>query len=142
MGAAVAACSPAISTRGSVVDQELVSEIVPGEFTKDDVESLLGTPSSIGTFDNNVWYYITKQTEQWAFFEPTVLNQEVLAVAFDDKGVVTEVRNYDMSDAEDVEFVSRSTPTRGKSMSVLDQVLDTALKQLGGGTGSPDPFQR
>ncbi len=140
---AVAACAPAVNTRGSVIDPELVSEIQPGTFTKDDVESLLGTPSSVGTFDDNTWYYITKKTQRWAFFEPDVLDQEVLVIAFDKKGVVSEIQRYDMNDAEDVEFVSRSTPTRGKSMTVFDQLLDTALKQLGGaGSGSPDPFQR
>jgi len=140
---ALGGCSGWTHAGGSVIDQQRVAELKAGEHTKDDVASILGTPTSVATFDNNIWYYISKRTEKFAFFEPETVNQEVVVIEFDQNDVVQTVNFHNTTDADEVDMVSRSTPTRGRSMTVLEQVMGTALRQIGGsGGGSPDPFQR
>lgn len=116
-----AACSPMRETRGYVPDDELLAELRPGVHDKNSVASLLGSPSSIATFDSGTWYYITRRTEQLAFFAEEVTDQQVVAVDFDDQGVLAGVRRFTLDDANDVQFVERATPSRGKELTVLQQ---------------------
>lgn len=116
-----AACSPMRETRGYVPDDELLAELRPGVHDKNSVASLLGSPSSVGTFDSNTWYYITRKTEQLAFFAEEVTDQQVVAVDFDEQGVLTGVRRFTLEDANDIQFVERATPSRGKELTVLQQ---------------------
>lgn len=120
---ALGACSPTINQRGNLADPELLSQITPGVTTRNDIEILLGSPSSITTFGDNTWYYIAARTETLAFYEPTVREQQVIAVDYDDNGTVTGVRGFDLDDAREVELVERVTPTSGKKLTILQQLV-------------------
>ena len=118
-----AACSPIKETRGYVPDDVLLGELRPGVHDKNSVASLLGSPSSVATFDSATWYYITRQTEQLAFFAEEVVDQQVVAVDFDDKGVLAGVRRFTLDDANEVQLVERHTPSRGKELTLLQQIF-------------------
>jgi len=123
LGLAVSACSPSVATRGNLTDPDRLAEIKAGQTRRDDVAGILGTPTSVGTFDPNVWYYIGQKTEKIAFFQPTVLERRVVIVHFDDAGVVSEIKQLDESNAQDIEMVDRTTPTAGREMGFLEQML-------------------
>lgn len=142
---ALAACSPRTDTHGHLVDPEALAQVKAGEQTKEQVQNLLGSPSSVGAFDQNTWYYISKQTQQVAFLEPTVLEQQVIEVDFDSKGIVKSVHKFGEDDGKDIAIVARTTPTRGKSLGVLDELWTTLLKQVASGNvdgTKRDPFMR
>ena len=122
---ALAACSPPVETRGNPPDPAILGEVTPGQTTKDQVEALLGTPSSVAPFSKNTWYYIGQKTERFAFFDPEVLDQQVVAVVFDEKGTVTEIRRFSQKDGQSVEVVDRETPTRGKELTFARALLGT-----------------
>lgn len=117
------ACSPIVNNRGNLPEQEIVLEIQPGIHTRADVAAILGTPSTVATFDDRTWYYIGKQTERLAFFEPDTTEQQVLVVQFDDTGTVERIERFDKSMAREVAPVSRKTPTAGKELTFLEQLL-------------------
>ncbi len=79
---AVVVCSPRIDSRGNLPDPDKLAEIKPGKHSRDDVAEILGSPSSIGVFDQETWYYISKRTEAVAFFEPEVAERQVIIVHF------------------------------------------------------------
>src|SRR3546814_3696321 len=78
--AALAACAPQVDTRGNLPDPETVLEVQPGIHDRDQVSSILGTPSTVAMFEDDTWYYVSRRTEQIAFFEPEVIDQQVLMV--------------------------------------------------------------
>jgi len=119
----LAACSPTIDQRGNLPDADNVLAIQPGVSTKDDVYNLLGTASTIATFSDKTWYYISKRTETVAFFSPDVVDQQVLVVKFDDTDVVQQVALLGMDDANDIEMVDRETPTYGQRLTIIQQLL-------------------
>ena len=84
-------CSPTVDQRGNLPDPDKLATIRPGATTKDEVVKILGTPSSIGVFNDKSWYYISRRTEQLAFLDPDVLDQQVYIVDFDERGVVKAV---------------------------------------------------
>jgi outer membrane protein assembly factor BamE (lipoprotein component of BamABCDE complex) len=123
VAAALAACAPMKDTRGFMPDAEQVAQVQPGVTTKDKVYDLFGSPSAMGTFDQNVWYYIEKKTQKLAFYPETTTDQQVLAVEFDQSGTVTEVKRWGMKDGVPVEPVTRVTETRGRELGFLQQIF-------------------
>ena len=119
----LSACAPNLVQRGNLPDPELLSRIQPGSQTRNQVADLLGSPSSIATFGDEVWYYISSQTQTIAFYEPEVLEQKVVAIAFDGDGRVKTVRTYGLEDAQEIEPVARITPTGGREITVLEQLI-------------------
>ena len=123
MAALIAACAPIVDTRGNVTDADVVEKIRVGATTRDEISSVLGSPSSVATFDPNTWYYISKRTETVAFFRPEVLDQKVLTIRFDEAGLVREVSQTGKEAGEEIEPVDRVTPTSGQSFSFFQQVF-------------------
>src|SRR5215468_3454268 len=107
VAAVLSACSAQIDQRGNLPDADAVLSIEPGVQTKDQVSQLLGTPSSVGTFDDKTWYYISKRTRTVAFFDPEVVDQQVLRIKFDDAGIVKNVDYFGLNDALAIDPVAR-----------------------------------
>lgn len=119
---ALAGCAATVAQRGNVPDVEKLEQIKLGN-SKDDVVQLIGSPSTIGTFTDKRWYYISRKTEKVAFFNPTTVDQQVVEVVFDENDKVLEVKKLNLADAQDVDVVDRKTPTAGKTITVFDQFL-------------------
>jgi len=121
--AAAAACSPRVDNRGNQIDAETLSEIRPGMSTRDDVLYLLGTPSTISSFQGPVWYYIGQRTERVAFFKPDVTERQVVEIMFDETDRVSEMKVIGLEEGQEVELVERVTPTEGRDLTILQQFL-------------------
>lgn len=120
---AIVSCQPIVDVRGNLPNEEQLALVKPGDVSKEDVQAMLGTPSSVGVFDDEVWYYISAKTEQTAFFKPKETDRKVIAISFDGKGMVKEVRNLGIQDGKVVKPVERITPTAGNEMTFLEQVF-------------------
>ena len=124
LAALLAACSPRSSTHGNLLTDGQLSDIKVGQTTKAELLRLAGPPSSQGTFDAQVWYYIGRQVEQWAFFNPHVKQRKSLAVYFDNNNVVENIQVYGKDDTRKVDIVKRETPTSGRSLGFFEQMID------------------
>jgi outer membrane protein assembly factor BamE (lipoprotein component of BamABCDE complex) len=122
LGAATA-CEPLVDLRGNMPSPERLVEVKPGRFTKSDVTALLGTPASTSVFGDNRWYYISSKVETIAFFKPEELERQVVVIDFDRTGTVTNIRKLSLADGKDISMVSRETPTAGRDLTVLEQLL-------------------
>jgi outer membrane protein assembly factor BamE (lipoprotein component of BamABCDE complex) len=121
--ALLAACEATVANRGNILDLDNLAQIKPGTATREDVATKLGTPTAISTFDDKIWYYVGRQTEQYSFFDPDVVKQQAVEVDFDDKGIVTKVVNLDLSKAADISPVDRTTPSFGQENTFLQELL-------------------
>ena len=117
------ACAPVISQRGYLPDPGIESSIKSGTDTKTTVQDRLGYASTTATFGNDSWYYISATEKQVAFFNPTVLKRQVLAIQFDKQNKVTSVRHYGLQDGHLINFESRTTPARGRETTFLQELL-------------------
>jgi len=121
--AVVGACSARIDQRGNLPDPDLLANIEVGHINKQGVQDMLGTPSSVGLFDQETWYYISQRTKKIAFFEPEVIDRKVIVFKFDQRGIVSEMTQLGLDDSRDVQIVERTTPTAGQEMGLLKQLL-------------------
>jgi outer membrane protein assembly factor BamE (lipoprotein component of BamABCDE complex) len=120
---ALIACAPVISQRGYLPDPATEASIKTGADTKTTVQERLGYASTTATFGNDSWYYISATEKQVAFFNPTVLKRQVMAVYFDKQNKVTGVRHYGLRDGHLISFESRTTPARGRETTFLQELL-------------------
>jgi outer membrane protein assembly factor BamE (lipoprotein component of BamABCDE complex) len=123
LGVLLGGCQQKIVQHGNVPDEDQVVQIQPGQDDKNRVEQLLGSPSTTGTFGEDIWYYVSKRTSQTAFFDPDTIDQGVLAISFDTSGVVQDLKVYDQTDGRLVAMVDRTTPTHGNQLTIIQQLL-------------------
>lgn len=125
---------------GYIVDQDALA-LVPVGSSREQVLLSLGTPSTTATFDGEVFYYVSQERRRpVAFMKPHLVDQQILAIYFDKDGVVSKRSNYTMQDGRVFDTISRTTPTGGRDLTFLQQVLSggggaaNSVKNMLGGT--------
>jgi outer membrane protein assembly factor BamE (lipoprotein component of BamABCDE complex) len=121
--ATLAACAATHAHKGAVIDPQLASAIQPGVDNKGSVEKLLGRPSFTGEFTPNDWYYVSRDTAQFAFRNPRTVKQTVLHLRFDQGGNVTSIERTGKELVLNLNPTSRKTPTLGRKRSFFDEIF-------------------
>ena len=122
-GLMLAGCAKDIEARGNLPTPEALAKLAPGEQTRQDVQGILGTPATTAAFDNENWYYISAHTTQYAFYPNHELDRTIYVVSFDNRGILSGVRKLSLEDGQTVTVASRETPTKGREVSLLEQLL-------------------
>jgi outer membrane protein assembly factor BamE (lipoprotein component of BamABCDE complex) len=126
LGVPLAACSVVEAphfAHGSRIDPDQLKELTPGTSTRNDVSTLLGTPTAKATFDDNTWMYIAEQTQARIGAMPAVRSQDVVVLSFDDSGVLRDVKKLNADDGQSISMVARTTPSPGTEATVMQQLL-------------------
>lgn len=118
------ACAPIVSYSGFQAIESDPKDVKVGADTKSTVRGKLGSPSATSTFDPNVWFYMNQIKQRVAFQRPSVIARNVTAISFNKESETVEsVNNYTLKDGKVVAFNSRETPTRGRELTILEQLL-------------------
>jgi outer membrane protein assembly factor BamE (lipoprotein component of BamABCDE complex) len=118
-----AACVPTNSFQGFQVIDQSPTDVKVGE-DRSAVLAKLGSPTATATFDKNTWFYMTQVSNKTAFYRPRVVRRSVTAIDFD-KGAqtVTAINTFTLKDGRVIAYNGRETPTRGREMSILEQLV-------------------
>lgn len=119
----LAACSPVVTTHGYAPPEERVGQIVPGVDTRGSVRRKIGRPGITGSFTEDGWYYVSSTVERRAFYAPEITDRRIIAVSFDERDRVTAVDKFALADGQYVDLETRTTPTFGRQLTVLQQIL-------------------
>ncbi len=124
------ACAPVVGLHGFQTVDTKPSDIVAGTDTKETVLARLGTPSATSTFErDNVWYYISQTTEKYTYNRPQVSQRSITEITFADGGdTVAGVRNLGLEDGRQLAMEDRETPTRGRQLTILEQLLGNVAR--------------
>ncbi len=123
LGIAATGCASTENQRGYMEQPGMLEAIRVGVDTKSSVQASLGSPSTLGTFSDNTWYYISIMQEDLLFFEPEEVSRKIVAVNFGPGEVVHSVRTYGPEDAVEVSFSRNETPARGRELTFLQQIF-------------------
>jgi outer membrane protein assembly factor BamE (lipoprotein component of BamABCDE complex) len=122
--ASLSACAPITSYSGFQAIESDPKDVKIGTDTKSTVRGRLGSPSATGTFDGNTWFYMNQMKSRVAFKRPEIVARNVVAITFNkDSEVVTGVNSYTLKDGKVIAFNGRETPTRGRELTILEQIL-------------------
>ncbi|MDB5427023.1 MAG: hypothetical protein JWR47_994 [Phenylobacterium sp.] len=122
--ASLSACAPITSYSGFQAIESDPKEVKIGTDTKSTVRGRLGSPSATGAFDPNTWFYMNQLKSRVAFKRPEVIARSVTAITFNkDSETVESVNSYTLKDGKVIAFNGRETPTRGRELTILEQIL-------------------
>ncbi len=116
------ACTPVTAQHGNLLQDFQIEEVKAGESTRSDVLRLLGSPTTQSTFNNDVWYYIGQETEKRGILDHEVVNERIVAVTFDENGIVNKIENID-GNRQNIPYARTKTPTHGNDLTFMQQLL-------------------
>jgi outer membrane protein assembly factor BamE (lipoprotein component of BamABCDE complex) len=117
------ACSPMSRTSGNLPDPQKVAELKTGDISREEVVEFLGSPSSVTSFGDEVWFYISEQTETLGWLEPKIKNRLVLALHFSKDGTLSKIETSGLDESKKITHIDRKTPTHGSKLTVLEQLV-------------------
>jgi len=131
--ATLSACAPVIRYQGYTLQDANPATAVVGTDTKATIQTKYGTPTSMGAFDTNTWYYMSQTTDQFGAFAPRARKRDIIQINFDPASQkVTAIKSYSADEGRQIAYSRRETPTVGRQLSIWDQILSTI-----GGTKIP-----
>jgi outer membrane protein assembly factor BamE (lipoprotein component of BamABCDE complex) len=138
-----AGCAPVVGQNGFQAIDSRPADIVAGTDTRQTVLTKLGTPSTTSTFESDtIWYYMTQITEKYTYNRPRVTQRTVTEITFDDAGQVSAVRTLGLEDGQQIAMNARETPTRGRQLTILEQLLGNVARGQLPRTDENEPGQR
>lgn len=127
----LASCSAVYRNHGYVPTASELSQVTVGKDTRDSVVKSIGAPTAGGVLDDSGFYYISSRMRHFGPMEPKVVNRELVAISFNNSGVVQNIERFGLEDGRAVPLERRVT-----SSSVEDK---TFLRQLLGNLGRFNP---
>ena len=129
---AAAACAPQVDNHGFMPPEEALERIRVGQDTRETVQRKIGRPSSSSLFTETGWYYVATTIERFAFYEPEVVDRRVVAIEFDERDRVASVNRYGLEDGKVIDLETRTTPTHGRQVTIVEQLLGNIGNLQGG----------
>ncbi|MHA1529721.1 MAG: outer membrane protein assembly factor BamE [Alphaproteobacteria bacterium] len=123
IGGGLSGCSPRVKNHGYAPDDELLAGISAGQDTRGSVRRKIGRPSVTGVFTDAGWYYIATTVEHYLYNAPLVTKRRVVAIQFDGSDLVSGVNVYGVEDGRIINLQTRTTPTHGRELTILQQLL-------------------
>ena len=115
------------------------SSLVVNKSNKNDIKILLGSPSTISKFDNDVWIYIERkqtQSELKNLGRMKTYENNVLVLEINKKGILKKKDFYNKDDMKNLKIVKSTTQSGFRKnsfiydfMSSMRQKLNDPLKQ-------------
>jgi outer membrane protein assembly factor BamE (lipoprotein component of BamABCDE complex) len=133
---ALGGCAGYRESRGFILDERLAEAVQVGTDNKTSVERTLGRPTFTGQFNDNEWYYVSRQTSTFAFRTPRVTEQTVLRVRFDAAGNVAAVERTGKDKIASIDPYGRTTPTLGRRKSFFEEFFGNIGTVGGVGPGA------
>lgn len=122
-GLAATACAPLRGHNGYIVDADLMNSVTVGTDNRQSVQSTLGRPTFTGTFNESDWYYVARNTRNYAFNNPKVSDQVTVKISFDPAGNVASITRSDESQVASIRPYGKTTPTLGRKKSFFEELF-------------------
>jgi outer membrane protein assembly factor BamE (lipoprotein component of BamABCDE complex) len=136
---ALGGCTAVRQHQGYIMENTLANAIQPGTDNKDSVMNTLGRPTFAGTFDQNDWYYVARDTRNMGYSLPHPIDQTVLHIHFDQAGNVASIDRRGLEQVASIHPSKDKTPTLGSHRSLFDELFGNigSVGTMGGAKGAP-----
>jgi outer membrane protein assembly factor BamE (lipoprotein component of BamABCDE complex) len=123
LGGGLSGCAAEVKNHGYAPDDEMLAGITAGQDTRGSVRRKIGRPSTSGVFTDTGWYYVSTTVEHYLYHAPKVSDRRVVEVQFDANDLVSAVNVYGVEDGRIIDLQTRTTPTHGRQLTVVQQIL-------------------
>ena len=107
--------------------------IIISKTNKNDVIDLLGKPSSISLFDENLWLFIQSEKINQSIIKlgkAKIISNNVLEVKFNSRGIVEEKKLYQIKDMNDLQVVKDRTTSEYDNTSSLGKLFKSIEQKI------------
>lgn len=123
LAGSLAACAPQYKNHGYMPPEEDLEQIVVGVDTRASVEESIGTPATSGVVNESGFYYVRSQRRTLGALAPKVIERQVVAISFNEAGVVTNIERFGLERGQVVPLARRVTTPGVRDTSFLRQLL-------------------
>ncbi|WP_370253061.1 outer membrane protein assembly factor BamE [Nioella sp.] len=120
---AITACSATFTNHGYVPPAEDLEMVLPGVDTRESVEESIGRPSASGLVEESTWYYVASRHRHYTYNAPEVVERQIVAISFDSRGTVENIRELTLEDGRVVRFSRRVTESNIREVTFLRQLI-------------------
>lgn len=119
----LSACSATFRDHGYAPTESELQDIIVGVDTRATVEDLVGRPSTSGVLTESAYYYLSDRRRLFAYRAPEVVDRQLVAVSFDDEGVVSNIERFTLEDGRVVPLSRRVTDSAVRDTTFIRQLL-------------------
>lgn len=121
-------CAETITKHGTQFRENDLQQIQTG-MTQEQVKLTLGTPTTTSAIaSGNTFYYISSTEAEKSFLSARETDRQVVAVYFNQGGLVEKIANYGLKDGKVFDFISAKTPAPGAKD---EGVIKSLFRNLG-----------
>lgn len=123
MALALAGCQSLYRNHGWAPTDADLAAISVGTDTRETVAQAVGAPGTAGLLEDSGWYYVQSRYEHYGWREPREIDRQVVAITFDDSGVVQNIERFGLADGEVVTLSRRVTDSNTRGVGFLRQLF-------------------
>ena len=100
---------------------------------KNDIQKILGPPSTKSTFNNDVWIYIERKTSKSSLFtlgKKKMIKNNVLVLEIDNKGLLVKKDFFDINDMNEFNFSESATEKTHSKRSFVYDFLSSVRQKM------------
>jgi len=106
-----------VNVRGQYIDDETIKHLQNSNLDKGAVLQVLGTPTIVPDYSDNIWYYAERSVATKAWSNPKVVEQRIVKVTFNKEDQVENVLVLEGADTESMKVIKDYTKTGGTNRS-------------------------
>ena len=114
-------------------------KLIISQSNKNDIIEILGPPSTIGTFDNDLWIYLEiEKTSKpiYSLGKKKIIKNNVLILEIDERGLLAKKDFLDINSMKDLKFSESETLNSYRKNTFVYQFLSSMRQRLN------DPFAK
>lgn len=119
----LAGCAATYRNHGYIPPEEDLANLVVGVDSRDTVASSVGRPGVSGILDASGWYYVRSRFRSFAYRAPEEVDRQVLAISFDERGIVENIELFGLERGRVVRLSRRVTTSNTKGVGFLRQAF-------------------
>ena len=107
--------------------------LVVNESNINDIKKVLGNPSTISKFDNNIWIYIERKQTQSEFKnlgKMKILENNTLVLEIDDYGILKKKDFYNKDDMQKIKIVDATTEQGIRKNKFMYELLSSMRQKI------------
>ncbi len=112
-----------IQVRGQFVTDEAIEEINRKKPQKNEVVSLIGSPTYTPEYTQQTWYYIQRSLSSRAWFNPKVAEQRIVKITFDERDRTIEALLLKDMHNENITSNADFTKTHGTEKNAIQKFV-------------------
>ena len=100
---------------------------------KNDILKLLGSPSTKSTFDNDLWIYIERTTDNSSllkFGEEKIIVNNVLLIEINNMGLLEKKEFFNLNSMQKIKFTEKATETLNKKSTFVYDFLSSMRQKI------------